>query len=72
MGKKTGYFEIQKEKENYEGYLQHGIYHGRGKLITEEIIYTGTFYSGKKHGYGEEFNIKSGLKLKGIFKNGQY
>ena len=39
--------------ENYEGTLQYGLYHGNGKLMTEDYVYSGSFQNGKKHGYGE-------------------
>jgi hypothetical protein len=42
-GKKSGYFFVQKERENYEGMLEHGIYQGQGKLMTEDYVYIGTF-----------------------------
>lgn len=51
-GSKNGYFFVQKLDENYEGTLQYGLYHGTGKLMTEDYVYTGFFQNGKKHGYG--------------------
>ncbi len=50
--------------------LAHGIYEGEGKLMTEDYVYVGAFQNGKKHGFGEEFYPKTGLILKGCFKNG--
>lgn len=47
------------------------MYHGKGKLTTEDYVYTGSFENGKKHGFGEEFYPKTGLRLKGCFKNGE-
>jgi hypothetical protein len=52
--------------------LQYGLYHGQGKLMTEEFVYTGAFQNGNKHGYGEEVYPKTGLKLQGYFKEGNY
>lgn len=72
MGKKSGYFFVQRERENYEGMIEHGIYQGEGKLMTQDYVYVGSFQNGKKHGYGEEYYPKTGLRLKGCFKNGEY
>lgn len=72
QGKKNGLFCIQKERENYEGELLHGLYHGKGKLMTEDCVYTGAFENGRKHGFGEEFYPKTGLRLRGCFKHGEF
>jgi antitoxin component YwqK of YwqJK toxin-antitoxin module len=40
--------------------------------MTEDYVYHGSFENGKKHGFGEEFYPKTGLRLKGCFKNGEF
>lgn len=50
--------------------IRHGLYEGEGKLMTENYIYIGSFENGKKNGFGEEYYPKTGLTLRGSFKNG--
>lgn len=45
-GKKTGKFYVEKPLEKYIGFLENGLYHGEGRLTTQNYIYEGLFEKG--------------------------
>lgn len=60
-----------KNGKRYEGAIQNGQRHGRGRLISENnvLIYDGEYKDGKQHGRGVLYS-PSGWKYEGEFKNG--
>ena len=53
----------------YEGEFLGGMFHGRGKLTTENGFYMGEFKTGHQDGYGE-FHWQDGSIYRGNYKDG--
>ena len=64
------WIRIKEKSQTYEGFMKDDQYHGKGKLETDQLNYSGNFEKGKFHGQGTLDRKKEKRTECGSFNNG--